>query len=75
MNRNICDLDFNKLLGFRLITTREGNNIHLAGEFSKVGRKTSLENINVRIGSKAGGKVGSKTISYAKIGSKAGVKI
>ena len=75
MNRNISDLDFNKLLGFRLIAPRE-DNIQPAGHFSKVGRKTQLENINVRIGSKAGAKVGSKnTVTNTVIGVKAGVKI
>ena len=75
MKRSKINLDCNELLGFRLITSAQDNNAKHAGHFSKVGRKISPENLNVRIGSKAGGKVGTKRIIDARLGVKAGVKV
>ena len=75
MNSSKINLDCNKLLGFRLITSHNDNNANHADHFSKVGRKNSPETLNVRIGGKAGAKVGSKSMINARLGVKAGVKL
>ena len=76
MRYSKINLDYKKLLGFRLITPPEDGDVKSASHFSKVGRKKMSENVCARIGSKAGGKVGSKkTVTNTVIGAKAGVKI
>ena len=74
MKSNEINLDYKKLLGFRLITPLEDSNVKSASYFSKIGGKTLSENVCSRIGSKAGTKVGIKSVINTEIGVKASVK-
>ena len=75
MRNNKINLDYKKLLGFRLITPPEDGDVKSASHFSKIGGKSLIsENVRARIGSKAGSKVGTKSMINARIGVKAGAK-
>ena len=74
MKSSEINLDYKKLLGFRLITPLEDSNVKSTSHFGILGGKTISENVRARIGSKAGAKVGVKKVIYAQIGVKAGVK-
>lgn len=59
MRSSKINLDYKKLLGFRLITPPDDGDVKSAGHFSNAGGKMA-ENVSASIGSKAGAKVGVK---------------
>lgn len=86
MNKDTINLDFSKLLGFRLLAPCKDNNPQSATHFTKVGRKTvvvkeSIGKIDAKIGGKIGGKTPPITVAEDrkldfcnKLGARVGVK-